>query len=161
MGSVREERVQVRGGVRRPHALPSRVRGARGGGFVLLLARGASKGYMARHHGPSAVSRVQYSLLNAPFLDPRGHQRACTGKRLVSRGEAHSAYNSGGDEATFTSDVPHHMPPDLAVFSAPPLSYTHSCQEPGEGRRLRDGEMLIIRGRQLTRHNTYIHIHIH
>ncbi len=43
-GSVREGRVQVRGGVRRPHALPSRVRGARGGGFVLLLARGASRG---------------------------------------------------------------------------------------------------------------------
>ncbi len=31
-------------------------------------------------------------------------------------------------------------------FSAPPLSHTHSRREPGEGRRLRDGEMLIIRG---------------
>ncbi len=30
--------------------------------------------------------------------------------------------------------------------SAPPLSHTHSRREPGEGRRLRDGEMLIIRG---------------
>ncbi len=37
-------------------------------------------------------------------------------------------------------------------FSAPPLSHTHSRREPGEGRRLRDGEMLIIRGRQPTRH---------
>ncbi len=91
--------------------------------------------------------------LNAPFLDPQGHQRACTGKRPVSRGEAHSAYNSSGDEAPFTSGVPHHTPPDLAVFSAPPLSHTHSRREPGEGRRLRDGEMLIIRGRQPTRHN--------
>ncbi len=53
--------------------------------------------------------------LNAPFLDPRGHQRACTGMRPVSRGEAHSAYNSGSDEALFTSGVPHHTPPDLAV----------------------------------------------
>ncbi len=31
-------------------------------------------------------------------------------------------------------------------FSAPPLSHTHSRREPGEGRRIRDGEMLIIRG---------------
>ncbi len=104
------------------------------------------RGYTARHPGPSAVSRVRCSSLNAPFLDPRGHQRACTGKRPVSQGEAHSAYNSGGDEAPFTSGVPHHTPPDLAVFSAPPLSHTHSRREPGEGRRLRDGEMLIIRG---------------
>ncbi len=73
------------------------------------------------------------------------------GKRPVSRGEAHSAYNSGGDEAPFTSGVPHHTPPDW-LFSAPLLSHTHSRQEPGEGRRLRDGEMLIIRGRQPTRH---------
>ncbi len=157
-GSVREGRVQVRGGVRRPHALPSCVRGARAAasssGFVLLLARDASRG-TARHPGPSAVSRVWNSSLNAPFLDPRGHQRACTGKRPVSRGEAHSAYNSGGDEAPFTSGVPHYTPPDLAVFSAPPLSHTHSRREPGEGRRLRDGEMLIIRGRQPTRHNIF------
>ncbi len=95
---------------------------------------------------------MRNSSLDAPFLDPRGHQRACTRKRPVSRGEAHSAYNSGGDEAPFTSGVPHHTPPDLAVFSAPPLSHTHSRREPGEGRRLRDGEMLIIRGRQPTRH---------
>ncbi len=33
------------------------------------------------------------------------------------------AYNSGGDEAPFTSGVPHHTPPDLAV-SAPLLSHT-------------------------------------
>ncbi len=33
-GSVQEGRVQVRGGVRWPHALPSRVRSARGGGFL-------------------------------------------------------------------------------------------------------------------------------
>ncbi len=31
-------------------------------------------------------------------------------------------------------------------FSAPPLSHTHSRREPGEGRRFKDGEMLIIRG---------------
>ncbi len=43
-------------------------------------------------------------------------------------------------------------------FSAPPPSHTHSRREPGEGRRLRDGEMLIIRGRQPTRHYIYIYI---
>ncbi len=87
---------------------PPWVRGARAaasiGGFVLLWARGASRG-TARHPGPSAVSRVRSSALDAPFLDPRGHQRACTGKRPVSRGEAQPAYNSGGDEAPFTSGV--------------------------------------------------------
>ncbi len=61
--------------------------------------------------------------LYAPFLDPRGHQRACTGKRLVSRREAPSAFNSGGDKASFTSGVPHYTSPDLAV-SAPLLSHT-------------------------------------
>ncbi len=65
MGSVQEGRVQVTGGVRRPHALPWRVRGARGGGFVLRLrppsARGASGDCTARHPGPSAVSRVRSS----------------------------------------------------------------------------------------------------
>ncbi len=121
-------------------------------GFVLLLARGTSRGNTAQHPGLSAVSRVRYSSLNAPFLDPRGHQHACTGKRPVSRGEAHSAYNSGCDEAPFPSGVPHHTPPDLAIFSAPPLSHTHSRREPGEGRRLRDGVTMIMRGRQPTRH---------
>ncbi len=108
-GSVLEGRVQVRGGVRRPHALPSRVRSARGGGFLQRLrppsGHGTSGDYTARHPGPSAVYGCGSCSLNAPFLDPRGHQRACTGKRPVSRGEAHSAYNSGGDEAPFTSGV--------------------------------------------------------
>ncbi|KAL0176046.1 hypothetical protein M9458_028376, partial [Cirrhinus mrigala] len=31
-------------------------------------------------------------------------------------------FNNGGDEASFTSGVPHHMPPDLAVL-APLLSH--------------------------------------
>ncbi len=35
----------------------------------------------------------------------RGHQRACTGKKPVSRGEAPLVFNSGGDEASFTSGV--------------------------------------------------------
>ncbi len=169
MGSVREGRVQVRGGVRRPHALPMRVRGARGGGFVLLrhaalpgiiwpgiLARQPSRGVgLVRTAGPAARDIGGIRSLNASFLDPRGHQRSFTGKRPVSRGEARSAYNSGGDEAPFTSGVPHHTSPDLAVFSAPPLSHTHSRREPGEGRRIRDGVVMILRGRQPTRHITF------
>ncbi len=74
-----------------------------------------------------------------------------------SSGNAGSLY-SGGDEAPFTSGVPHHTPPDLAFFSAPPLSHTHSLREPGEGRRLRDRVMLIIKGRQQTHHNIYIYM---
>ncbi len=69
------------------------------------------------------MSLAARKSLYAPFLDPRGHQRACTEKRPVSRGEAPSGFNSGGDEASFTSGVPHHTPPDLAV-SAPLLSHT-------------------------------------
>ncbi len=42
-------------------------------------------------------------------------------------------------------------------FSAPPLSHTHSRREPGEGRRIRDGEMLIIRG-EATDSSQYIYI---
>ncbi len=45
------------------------------------------------------------------------------GKRPVSRGEVPSAFNSGGDEASFTSGVPHQTSPDLAV-SAPILAHT-------------------------------------
>ncbi len=132
-GSVREGRIQVRGGVRQQHALPSPVRGARGGGFfssfVHLLAHGAQRDWSVTGvvlSGPwvrRLTSLAARKSLHAPFLDPRGHQRACTGKRPISREEARSAFNIGGDEAPFTSGVPHHMPPDLAV-SAPLLSHT-------------------------------------
>ncbi len=102
--------------------------GAQGGGFSWAASSsggpaelpGRRPGILARQPslGGGAVL-----LLDAPFPDPRGHQRACTGKRPVSRGEAQPAYNSGGDEAPFTSGVPHHAPPALAV-SAPLLSHT-------------------------------------
>ncbi len=101
---------------------------------------GTSGDDTARHPGPSAVYGCGSCSLNAPFLDPRGHQRACTGKRPVSRGEAHSAYNSGGNEAPFTSGVCLITRRQTWLYSAPPLSHTHSRREPGEGRRLRDGE---------------------
>ncbi len=66
---------------------------------------------------PAAHSSGGAGSLYAPLLDPRGHQRACTGKRPVSRGEAPSAFNSGSDEASFTSGVPH-------AVSTPLLSHT-------------------------------------
>ncbi len=79
--------------------------------------------------------------LYAPFQDLWGHQHACTGKRPVSWREALSAFNSGGDEAPLSSGVPHHALSDL------------------------DGVMMIIRGRQPTRHiytvYIYIYIYIH
>ncbi len=40
---------------------------------------------LVRTAGPAARAFGGTRSLNAPFLDPRGHQRACTGKRPVSR----------------------------------------------------------------------------
>ncbi|KAL0151735.1 hypothetical protein M9458_052961, partial [Cirrhinus mrigala] len=48
-------------------------------------------------------------------------------------------FNSGGDEASFTSGVPHHTPPDLDVSAPLLLPHAHSRREPGEGRRLPTG----------------------
>ncbi len=114
---------------RSPAAARAPLSGPEREGRRLLLAalpppgHGPSGDDTARHPGPSAVYGCGSCSLNAPFLDPRGHQRACTGKRPVPRGEAQPAYNSGGDEAPFPSGVPHHTPPALAV-SAPLLSHT-------------------------------------
>ncbi len=58
-GSVLEGRVQVRGGVRWPHALPTWVRGREGGGFHLA----ASSSY-----GPAALPGVRPGILaRQPF----------------------------------------------------------------------------------------------
>ncbi len=105
-GSVLEGRVQVRGGVRRPHGLPSRVRSARGGGFFLLRPTAPPgtirPGILARQpcNGCGTCS------LNAPFLDPRGHQRA-------------SEHVSGAERWEFP------LPAHVGVRSpAPPLKVT-------------------------------------
>ncbi len=87
-----------------------------------ILARQPYSGCGSRPDRGSGSSGGVESLY-APFLDPRGHQCACTGKRPVSRGELPSGFNSGGDEASCTSGVPHHMSPNLAV-SVPLLSHT-------------------------------------
>ncbi|KAL0153147.1 hypothetical protein M9458_051543, partial [Cirrhinus mrigala] len=48
-------------------------------------------------------------------------------------------FNSGGDEASFTSGVPHHTPSDLDVSAPLLLPHAHSRREPGEGRLLPTG----------------------
>lgn len=70
------------------------------------------------------------------------------GKRPVSREEARLAFK-GGDEAPFTSGVPHHTPPALVV------SHTLLLKDGS----LRDGLSVIIRGWQPCHHNLYTHTH--
>ncbi len=106
-GSVLEGRVQVRSGVWQPHALPSEVQGTRGRWLLqrlrLPLGPRRSTGLVSLASWPDGrftgavssglwvrrlTSLAARKSLYAPFLDPRGHRRACTGKRPVSRGEA-------------------------------------------------------------------------
>ncbi len=94
---------------------------------------GTSGDDTARHPGPSAVYGCGSCSLNAPFLDPRGHQRACTGKRPVSRGEAHSAYTAAVMRLHSLQVCASSHAARPGCYSAPPLSHTHSRREPGEG----------------------------
>ncbi len=79
-------------------------------------------------------------------VSPRGHQRACTGKRPVSRGEACSASKQRRwwGSIRFRCASSHAASP--GCFSAPPLSHTHthlsSLVKGGEIGRV----MMIIRG---------------
>ncbi len=163
---VQEGRVQVRGGssggrTRSPTSGPVHEgRRPSGSGFILLLPCGAFRDYTARHPGPSAsrgcgsssgprVRQLAPSAASIPSTlpswtheDTSVHAEEETG--LQRRG-ALGIY-SGGDEAPFTSGVCLITTPQPGCFSAPPLSHTHSRRAPGEGRRIRDGEMLIIRG---------------
>lgn len=67
--------------------------------------------------------------------------------RKGKRGYARSAFNCGGDEAPFNSDVPHHVPPVLIV-TAPLLSLTLTpVGNLAMGGDLRRWGALIIRGR--------------
>ncbi len=139
-GSVLEGRVQVRGGVRWPHALPlgSGARGRR-----LLSAASSSFGPAALpgvrpgHPGPSAVSRVRSSTLDAPFLDhedtsvhARGRDRSPEERRTRHITAAVMRLHSLQVCASSHAARP-------GCFSAPPLSHTHSRREPGEGRRFK------------------------
>ncbi len=59
-------------------------------------------------------------------VSPRGHQRACTGKRPVSRGEARSASKQlrWWGSIRFRCASSHAASP--GCFIAPPLSHTHT-----------------------------------
>ncbi len=140
-GSVLEGRVQVRGGVWQPHALPSEVRGTRGRWLLqrLRLPLGPRRSTGLVRPGIlalTAVSRVRFAWksLYAPFLVSWGHQHACMGKRPVSRGEVPSAFNIGGDEGFIHVRCASSHAARPGCFSASPLSHSHSRREPGEGR---------------------------
>ncbi len=166
MGSVQGGRVQVRGGVRRPHALPYFRSGARGtaasgSGFILLLPCGAFRDYTARHPGPSAVSRVRSS--SGPRVRQLAPSAASIPSTLPSWTHEDTSVHARGRDRSPEERRTRHITAAVmrlhslqvcasshaarpGCYSAPPLSHTHSRREPGEGRQIRDGEMLIIRG---------------
>ncbi len=93
-------------------------------------------------HGPASwpLSRIACAVVvrtvcpaalaaRDPSTSPPGQQRACTGNRPVSRGEARSAFNSGGDGVQVCLIT--------CCFSAPALSHTHP-------RRVKDGVMMMM-----------------
>ncbi len=113
-----------------PAALPGIIRPG-------IQARQPYSGCGSRPDRRSGSSGSMVSLY-APFLDPRGHQRACMGKRSVSRVEAPSAFNRSGDEtlnrgpdSLWSLKIPWHFskrvgvcnPGVLAKF--PPLASDH------------------------------------
>ncbi len=111
--------------------------GREGGGFYQRL-RPPLGPRRFQGYGPASwpVSRLAGAVLHARRSLP-GPTRtpACMhGEETVSRGEAHSAYNSGGDEAPFTSGVCLITRRQTWLFQHPSLSHTHSRREPGEGR---------------------------
>ncbi|KAI2662036.1 Titin [Labeo rohita] len=155
-GSVKEGQCSKGKG---PVAMPSLAHSTSGGfnglaSLPVIRLTGADRG----SGSGSSLLLTTLNPLNAPFLDPRGHQLACTGKRPVSREEACSAFQPRHPKEVQKSASIHNKKCTSShaarpgCFGAPPLSHTHSRWEPGEGWRLRDGEMLISKGRQLTRH---------
>ncbi len=153
-GQCSEGRVQVRGRSPAGARAPLRGPGARDGGFFQRLRpplgpRQHSMGLVGPASWPdgrlagAVLVRPRVRQL-APSAPPRFPQRSflthedtsvhARGKRPFSRGEAQPAYNSGGDEAPFTSGVCLITRRQTWLFySAPPLSHTHSRREPGKG----------------------------
>ncbi len=156
-----EGRVQVRGGVRRPHALPSEVRGARGGGFYRRLRPPLGPRHFPGIKRPGILARqpctgaavAPSTLPSWTHEDTSVHARG----RDQSPEERRTRHITAAVMRLHSLQVcasSHAARP--GCFSAPPLSHTHSRREPGEGRRIRDGEMLIIRG-EATDSSHYIH----
>ncbi|KAL0195274.1 hypothetical protein M9458_008846, partial [Cirrhinus mrigala] len=97
------------------------MQGFREEGAVSTLATALpGAGKSARHPGPQLSGSGSLSISAA--LDPStlpSRTPAC----MHGEEERHTRhFNSGGDEASFMSGVPHHTPPDLAVWSL--LSHT-------------------------------------
>ncbi len=119
-GSVLEGRVQVRGGVRRPHALPSEVRGA-------AASSAASSSFGPRRfqglNGPASwpVSRLTGAALDPSTLPSWTHEDTS----MHARGRDRSPEERRTRHITEAVMRLHSLqvPPDLAV-SAPLLSHT-------------------------------------
>ncbi len=141
--SVLEGRVQVRGGVRWPHALPLGS-GAFPGVRPDILAHQPSRG-----GGPPRSTLPSWTHEDTS-VHARGRDRSPEERRTRHITAAVMRLHSLQVCASSHAARP-------GCFSAPPLSHTHSRREPGEGRRIRDGEMLIIRG-EATDSSQYIYI---
>ncbi len=137
---------------RSPAAARAPLSGPEREGRRLLLA--ASSSFGPRHlrglYGPASwpVSRVTGAALAPSTLPSWTHEDTS----VHARGRDRSPEERRTRHITAAVMRLHSLQvclitrrPDLDI-SAPLLSHTHSRREPGEGRRLRDGEMLIIRG---------------
>ncbi len=135
-------------------------KGAESSGFVLLTAR---------HPGPSSVSRVR--SLSGPRVRQLAPSAAPVPSTLPSWTHEDTSVHARGRDRSPEERRTRHITAAVmrlhslqvcasshaarpGCYSAPPLSHTHSRREPGEGRRLRDGEMLIM----LINSSQYIYI---
>ncbi len=131
------------------------VRGTRDGGFILFLPCGAFRDYTARHPRPPAVSRVRSS--SGPRVRQLAPSAASIPSTLPSWTHEDTSVHARGRDRSLEKRRTRHITAAVmrlhslqvcasshaarpGCYSAPPLSHTHSRREPGEGRRLRDGE---------------------
>ncbi|KAI2646570.1 Interferon-induced very large GTPase 1 [Labeo rohita] len=139
-------RVQVRGGVRRPHALPAQrhrppppTRRFWGITRPGILARQPLRVRSSSGPAGSGNSSCGAGSLFTPSWTHEDTSVHARGRDRSPEERRARHFNSGGDEASFTSGVPHHTPPDLDVSAPLLLPHAHSRREPGEGRRLPTG----------------------
>ncbi|KAL0159591.1 hypothetical protein M9458_043316, partial [Cirrhinus mrigala] len=105
------------------------------GGIVLLHLCGTSGGIKRPGNLARQPSRVRssYGGAGSLFTPSWTHEDTSVHARGRDRSpEERRArhFNSGGDEASFTSGVPHHTPPDLDVSAPLLLPHAHSRREP-------------------------------
>ncbi len=109
----------------------------------------------ARHPGPTAVSRVRSS--SGPRVRQLAPSAAPDPSTLPSWTHEDTSVHARGRDRSPEERRNRHITAAVmrlhslqvcasshaarpGCYSAPPLSHTHSRREPGEGRRLRDGE---------------------